>query len=75
MAELNVVGATEVAELCGVGRVTVSRWPNPNAPGFNPNFPQPDAILACGPVWLEATIRDFMTEFGYPKRSSHEDSG
>lgn len=55
---LNVLGTHEVAQLLGVHRVTVSKW---RAAG---HMPEPDALLAAGPVWRLSTIARWAKRTG-----------
>lgn len=54
MPDLDVLGLSEVADLLGVSRkvasVRLSRG----------HIPQPDARLACGPIWRRSTIDRWM---------------
>jgi predicted DNA-binding transcriptional regulator AlpA len=49
MAE-ELVGLTEIAKLSGVARNSAWRWSR------RPDFPEPVARLATGPIWRRADI-------------------
>lgn len=51
---LDILGLSEVAELLGTtrGHVGVMRTRG--------KLPAPDAQLHCGPIWLRATIEEWM---------------
>lgn len=53
----NVLGVSELAQLLGVSRQRVSELARRS------HFPKPFAELAAGPIWLEPTIRRFVSEW------------
>lgn len=46
MATLELVGIKEIAQICGVTSQVVSNWRERRF-----DFPPPDCVLACGPIW------------------------
>lgn len=59
-APLKVVGAAEVAFLLGVHPMTVGKWRRSG------KLPEPDALLACGPIWRRTTIVEWAMAKGRP---------
>jgi hypothetical protein len=55
---LDLVGVTEIAQMFGVNRVTVSKW---RAAG---TLPAPDAELTRRPLWLRSTIERWAERTG-----------
>lgn len=49
------MGVTEVARRLDVTRQTVAQWRSRG------QMPEPDALLAMGPVWREETIAAWLT--------------
>ena len=47
---LAVLGLSELASVLGVKPGTVRQWHHRG------QLPEPDAVLACGPVWRQSTI-------------------
>lgn len=56
--KLDLVGVTEIAEMFGINRVTVSKW---RAAG---TLPAPDAELPKRPLWLRSTIELWASKTG-----------
>ena len=54
VAELEVYGSREVAELLGISRQRVAQLRDEGT------LPEPDAQLAATPVWKKATVEGFM---------------
>lgn len=52
MPELRVVGIQEAAHMAGIRPATLSNYMRRN----QANVPEPDAFLACGPVWRTERI-------------------
>jgi len=50
LERLQVVGLAEVAELLDVSKRTATRYT------ARPDFPEPAAELAMGPIWLRADV-------------------
>lgn len=57
-APLKVVGAAEVAHLLGIHPMTVGKWRRSG------KLPDPDALLACGPIWRRTTITTWALATG-----------
>ena len=51
-----VYGVAEIAEKLGVARQVVAKWK------YRGKLPAPDEVLAAGPVWLSASLREFFEE-------------
>jgi predicted DNA-binding transcriptional regulator AlpA len=54
----HLVGAAEIARLLGVSRQRVQQLAS------EPDFPQPDAVLAMGKVWRKADILEWARAAG-----------
>lgn len=65
-----VIGVSELSQVLGVSRQRASELARTS------HFPKPFAELASGPVWLEPTIRRFVSEWerrpGRPKSETRE---
>lgn len=58
MTKINIVGLTELAAQLNVNRQTVKSWYR------RERLPAPDAVLACGPIWRQATIDRWLKGSG-----------
>jgi predicted DNA-binding transcriptional regulator AlpA len=54
VAELRLLGLTEISKLIGVSKRTASRY------AAREDFPRPVAELAMGPVWLADDVEDWI---------------
>lgn len=61
MSRVRLMGLGEVAARCGVRASAVSMWRSRYH-----DFPEPDSVLLCGPVWLESTIERWLAS--HPER-------
>ena len=68
-ARLDVVGIAEVSELLRLNRKTVRSWL------VRKQMPQPDAWLACGPVWRTSTISKWAAGAGKSRVGLHQQLG
>lgn len=59
MTDLDVMGVAEVAALIDRPRQTVAVWLHRDL------MPEPDARLACGPVWRGSTVRRWAARNGF----------
>jgi predicted DNA-binding transcriptional regulator AlpA len=55
---LDLVGVTEIAEMFGMNRVTISKWRQKGI------LPDPDAELTKRPLWLRSTIEQWAAKTG-----------
>ena len=53
-SRLKLYGVAEIAQALGMRRETIAQW------HLRGKLPEPDAVLAMGPVWTEATIRPWL---------------
>lgn len=53
---LDIVGASELAKMLGVPRGQIYVWKNRG------KLPEPDVVLAAGPVWRRSTIERWMKQ-------------
>jgi hypothetical protein len=58
---LDVMGLREVSTVTGVKVVTLSAWLTRG------HMPEPDARLACGPIWRASTIDHWAAGDGYER--------
>ncbi|HCB06273.1 MAG TPA: DNA-binding protein [Nocardioides sp.] len=56
--ELDLVGATEIAEMLGISTQRVSQL------AVKETFPVPVAVLAAGRVWLRTDVEKWARETG-----------
>ena len=56
MAELRLLGLTEISELLAVSKRTASRY------AAREDFPRPVAELAMGPVWLAHDVEEWIAK-------------
>lgn len=68
-AENALLGLSEVAELVGASRQTVSNWRQRRQ-----DFPRPDAELKSGPIWRREPIIAWARENGIPVASEAADA-
>ena len=60
MAELDIVGVSEVAQMLGVSRQRIHAL----ARDHRNNFPKPSATLAAGRIWLRKDIEQWAAAQG-----------
>lgn len=58
LSRLDIVDAQSIADRLGVKRETVWMWRSRQL------LPAPDWQLACGPIWMWETIREWAEETG-----------
>lgn len=64
-----LAGLAEVAGLAGVSRTRAGQIAN------HPDFPEPVARLAMGPVWREDDVKAFLAVPRKPGRRPQHDTG
>lgn len=64
---MELLGVQEIAKLAGVSPQAVSNWLN-----RHPDFPQPVARLASGPVWMAAPVRRWLVDMGFLINAAEE---
>ncbi len=58
-----LVGVAEVAEMFGVSRQRVNQLVQ-----SEPDFPEPEAVLAAGRIWLRSAIEEWLASHPRPSR-------
>src|SRR5437773_8729451 len=71
MADLDLIGISEIAELAGVSPAAVANWRV-----RNPDFPKPVAVLRSGPIYRGAEIKAWLIRRKEPNNfvSSNSDA-